>query len=207
MENFRIQVARLIRQALGPVTQFLARCQVSPNAVSVTGFLVTIVAVGLFIGGAPVVAGLIFLLGSLLDVLDGELARASNRVTPFGAVIDSLLDRISEGALFIAIAWYFADRGEVAGVVITVAGLLGSVSTSYVRARAEAVGMTCAVGWITRQERIIILTLGMIFGQIFAAIVILFVLTTLTVIQRTAHVHRMVREQNLPSVDESDSSH
>ena len=164
------------------------------------------VAVGLFIGGVPVAAGLIFLLGSLLDVLDGELARASNRVTPFGAVIDSLLDRISEGALLIAIAWYFADRGEVAGVVITVAGMLGSVSTSYVRARAEAVGMTCAVGWITRPERIIILTLGMIFGQIFASIVILFVLATLTVIQRTAHVHRMGREQNLPSVDESDSS-
>ena len=207
MENFRIQVERLIRQILGPVTQLLARLQISPNAVSVTGFLVTIVAVGLFIGGAPVAAGLIFLLGSLLDVLDGELARASNRVTPFGAVFDSLLDRISEGVLLIAIAWYFADRGEVAGVVITVAGMLGSVSTSYVRARAEAVGATCTVGWITRPERIIILTVGMISGQIFAAIVILFVLSTLTVIQRTAHVHRLVREQNLPSVDESDSSH
>ena len=207
MENFRLQVERLIRQALGPVIQFLVRRQVSPNAVSITGFLVTIVAIGFFIGGAPVAAGLIFLLGSLLDVLDGQLARASNRVTPFGAVIDSLLDRISEGTLLIAIAWYFADRGEVAGVVITVAGMLGSVSTSYVRARAEAAGMTCAVGWITRPERIIILTLGLISGQIFAAIVILFVLATLTVIQRTAHVHRMMREQNLPSVDETDSSH
>ena len=207
MENFRIQVERLIRQALGPVVQILVRLQVSPNVVSVTGFLVTIGAVGLFVGGAPVAAGLIFLLGSLLDVLDGELARASNRVTPFGAIFDSLLDRISEGVLLIAIAWYFAGSGEVAGVVITVAGMLGSVSTSYVRARAEAVGMTCTVGWITRPERIIILTLGMIFGQLFPAIVILFVLATLTVIQRTAHVHRMVREQNLPSMDETDSSH
>ena len=207
MENFRIQVERLIRQILGPVTQFLVRFQISPNAVSVTGFLVTIVAVGLFVGGAPVAAGLIFLLGSLLDVLDGELARASNRATPFGAVIDSLLDRISEGALLIAIAWYFADHGEVAGVIITVAGLLGSVCTSYVRARAEAVGITCTVGWITRPERIIILTLGMIFGQLFAAIVILCVLATLTVIQRTAHVHRMVREQDLSPMDETDSSH
>ena len=207
MENFRIQVERLIRQALGPVVQILVRIQVSPNAVSVTGILVTIGAVGLFVGGAPVAAGLIFLLGSLLDVLDGELARASNRVTPFGAIFDSLLDRISEGVLLIAIAWYFADRGEVAGVVITVAGMLGSVSTSYVRARAEAAGTTCTVGWITRPERIIILTLGMIFGQLFAAIVILFVLATLTVIQRTAHVHRMVREQNLLPMDETDSSH
>ena len=207
MENFRIQVERLIRQALGPVVQILVLLQVGPNAVSVTGFLVTIGAVGLFVGGAPVAAGLIFLLGSMLDVLDGELARASNRVTPFGAIFDSLLDRISEGVLLIAIAWYFADRGEVAGVVITVAGMLGSVSTSYVRARAEAVGTTCTVGWITRPERIVILTLGMIFGQLFAAIVILFVLATLTVIQRTAHVHRMVREQKLPSMDETDSSH
>ena len=207
MEYFRIQVERLIRQGLGPLVQFLVRLQISPNVVSVTGFLVTIVAVGLFVGGAPVAAGLIFLLGSLLDVLDGELARAGNRVTPFGAVFDSLLDRISEGALLIAIAWYFADRGEVAGVVLTVAGMLGSVCTSYVRARAEAVGTTCTVGWITRPERIIILTLGMIFGQLFAAIVILFVLTILTVIQRTAHVHRMMREQNLPSMDETDSSH
>ena len=125
VENLRIRVERLIRQILGPVVRFLVRLQVSPNTVSVTGFLVTIVAVGLFVGGAPVVAGLIFLLGSLFDVLDGELARVSNRVTPFGAVIDSLLDRISEGALLIAIAWYFADRGEVAGVVITVDGNAG----------------------------------------------------------------------------------
>jgi CDP-diacylglycerol--glycerol-3-phosphate 3-phosphatidyltransferase len=207
VENFRKQVERLIRQMLGPVIKFLVRLQVGPNTISVTGFLVTIVAVGLFIGRAPVAAGVIFVLGSLLDVLDGELARASNRVTPFGAVIDSLLDRVSEGVLLIAIAWYFADRGEVAGVVITVAGMLGSVSTSYVRARAEAVGTACTVGWITRPERIIILTLGMIFGQLFAAVVILFVLATLTVIQRTVHIHRMAREQHLPSVDEPDSSH
>jgi CDP-diacylglycerol--glycerol-3-phosphate 3-phosphatidyltransferase len=174
--------------------------------VSITGFLVTIVAVGLFVGGSPVVAGLIFLLGSLLDVLDGELARASDRVTPFGAVIDSLLDRISEGTLLIAIAWYFADRGEVAGVVITMAGLLGSMSTSYVRARAEAAGTTCTAGWITRPERIIIMTMGVIFDMLFIAVVILFVLATLTVIQRTAHVHRLLREQNLPAIDETDSS-
>jgi CDP-diacylglycerol--glycerol-3-phosphate 3-phosphatidyltransferase len=207
VENFRKQVERLIRQAFGPVIQLLVRLQVNPNTVSVIGFLVTIVAVGLFVAGAPVTAGLIFLLGSLLDVLDGELARSSNRVTQFGAVIDSLLDRISEGVLLIAIAWYFADRGEVAGVVITVAGMLGSVSTSYVRARAEAVGATCTVGWITRPERIVILTLGMIFGELFLAIVTLFVLATLTVIQRIAHVHRVVREQNLPSMDETDSTH
>ena len=147
------------------------------------------------------------MLGSLFDVLDGELARASSRGTPFGAVIDSLLDRISEGVLFIAIAWYFADRGEVVGVVITVAGMLGSVSTSYVRARAEAIGATCTVGWMTRPERIIILTLGMIFSQLFVAIVVLFVLATLTVIQRTAHVYRMARQPNLASMDETDSSH
>jgi len=185
--------------------RLLIRLQISPNGMSVTGFLVTMVAVGLFVSGMPVAAGLIFLLGSLFDVIDGELARVGNRVTPFGAVIDSFLDRISEGVLLIAIAWYFADRGETASVVITVAGMLGSVSTSYVRARAEAVGTTCTVGWVTRPERIIILTLGMIFGQLFVAIVILFVLTTLTVIQRIVHVHRMLREQKLSSIDETGS--
>jgi CDP-diacylglycerol--glycerol-3-phosphate 3-phosphatidyltransferase len=167
---------------------------ISPNAVSVTGFLVTMVAVGFFVVGMPVVAGLIFLLGSLLDVLDGELARTGNQVTSFGAIIDSLFDRISEGVLLIAIAWYFADRGEIASVVITMAGMLGSVSTSYVRARSEAVGITCTVGWITRPERVVILTLGMIVNQVFIAIVVLLVLTILTVIQRIVHVHHMLQE-------------
>lgn len=194
MEKFRNQVERLIRQGFGPAVRLMGGLHISPNAVSVTGFLVTMVAVGFFVVGMPVVAGLIFLLGSLLDVLDGELARTGNQVTSFGAIIDSLFDRISEGVLLIAIAWYFADRGEIASVVITMAGMLGSVSTSYVRARSEAVGITCTVGWITRPERVVILTLGMIVNQVFIAIVVLLVLTILTVIQRIVHVHHMLQE-------------
>lgn len=201
MENLRIKIERLVRQALGPLVRQLLHYKVSPNSVSIAGFLVTIVAVGLFLSGQFVAAGVIFVVGSLFDVADGELARAGNRATPFGALFDSLLDRTSEGALLIAITYYFADQGEIFGVMVTSGGMLGAVATSYVRARAEVLGVACTVGWMTRPERIVILSLGLTFDLLLVAVVVLFLLTTLTVIQRTVHVHRILRKGELYTVN------
>ena len=112
-------------------------------------------------------------------------------MTVFGSILDSFLDRLSEGIVLISFAWYFVDRGETVGALITMLGMLSSIATSYVRARAEAVGVSCLVGWITRPERVLIIAMGMIFGQLLLAVSTLFLLTTLTVIQRIAHVRRV----------------
>jgi CDP-diacylglycerol--glycerol-3-phosphate 3-phosphatidyltransferase len=159
------------------------------------------ISVFLFVMDSFVAAGVTFLIGSLFDVLDGELARTGHRVTSFGSVLDSILDRFSEGIVLIAFAWYFADRGETVGVVITMLGMLGSIATSYVRARAEAIGTTCTVGWVTRSERVLIIAVGMFSGQIFLAVSILFLVTTLTVIQRVLHVRSLLVQKDKVSSD------
>ena len=190
MRTLRTIIERFIRWGFLPVVSVLFRLNISPNTISVLGFSVVMFSVVLFIRGSLLAAGITFLLGSLLDVLDGELARTGGRVTVFGSILDSVLDRLSEGIVLISFAWYFVDRGETVGALITMLGMLSSIATSYVRARAEAVGVSCLVGWITRPERVFIIAMGMIFGQILLAVSILFLLTTLTVIQRIAHVRR-----------------
>ena len=190
MRTLRTIIERFIRRGFLPVVSVLFRLNISPNTISVLGFSVVMFSVALFIRGSLLAAGITFLLGSLLDVLDGELARTGGRVTVFGSILDSFLDRLSEGIVLISFAWYFVDRGETVGALITMLGMLSSIATSYVRARAEAVGVSCLVGWITRPERVLIIAMGMIFGQILLAVSILFLLTTLTVIQRIAHVRR-----------------
>ena len=191
MRTLRTIIERFIRWGFLPVVSVLFRLNISPNTISVLGFSVVMFSVVLFIRGSLLAAGITFLLGSLLDVLDGELARTGGRVTIFGSILDSFLDRLSEGIVLISFAWYFVDRGETVGALITMLGMLSSIATSYVRARAEAVGVSCLVGWITRPERVLIIAMGMIFGQLLLAVSTLFLLTTLTVIQRIAHVRRV----------------
>jgi len=159
MRALRTIIERFIRRGLVPVISVLVRLNISPNTISTLGFLIVMFSVVLFVRGSLLVAGITFLLGSLLDVLDGELARTGGRMTVFGSVLDSLLDRLSEGIVLIAFAWHFADRGETIGVLLTMLGMLSSIGTSYVRARAEAVGVTCIVGWITRPERVLIIAM------------------------------------------------
>lgn len=201
MVNFRAIVERFLRRGLRPIVWILVRLNISPNALSFFGFCLVMISVFLFVMDSFVAAGVTFLIGSLFDVLDGELARTGHRVTSFGSVLDSILDRFSEGIVLIAFAWYFADRGETVGVVITMLGMLGSIATSYVRARAEAIGTTCTVGWVTRSERVLIIAVGMFSGQIFLAVSILFLVTTLTVIQRVLHVRSLLVQKDKVSSD------
>ena len=170
MRTLRTIIERFIRWGFLPVVSVLFRLNISPNTISVLGFSVVMFSVALFIRGSLLAAGITFLLGSLLDVLDGELARAGGRVTVFGSILDSFLDRLSEGIVLISFAWYFVDRGETVGALITMLGMLSSIATSYVRARAEAVGVSCLVGWITRPERVLIIAMGMNFGQLLLAV-------------------------------------
>ena len=181
------------RGVVSPVVAALDRAGFSPLAVSITGLLITAVS-GVVIGQGRLLAGAaVFLLGSAFDMLDGDLARRQGTVSKRGAFLDSCFDRLGEAFLFAGLTWYFSggeagvDRLALLLITLTV---VGSLTTSYVRARAEGVGETCLVGWIQRTERVVLLTLGLLVGR-WALVPILAFLafaTLATTVQRLVHV-------------------
>ena len=186
----------------------LIESRLTPNAISLMGLVVILVAAALVTQRLFFLAGVAFVLGSVMDTLDGRYSRMSGKGTPFGAFLDSTLDRVEEGIVLAAVAAYFSARGDdvaVAAVVITV---LGSLMVSYTRARAEALGVECKVGLATRPVRVVILSAGLLFARgaslgdfelLAPAIYAMAVLTTFTVLQRVFHVRKALRGAAAPS--------
>ena len=179
--------------------RWLGRLGFSPNALTVIGSILT-ASVGLLIAqGWFVAAGLCLWLFSATDTLDGALARATNRVTVFGAFLDSVCDRTAEACVFFGVIWYYVWTANPLGLALAYVALIGSLLVSYARARAEGVGMQAAdVGWFQRPERIITLGIGLLLAAFIPialelALAILAVLTIVTVLQRVAHVARHAR--------------
>jgi CDP-diacylglycerol--glycerol-3-phosphate 3-phosphatidyltransferase len=184
----------------------LIESRLTPNAISMTGFVLNVVAAVLVTQRYFFLAGVAFIVGSIMDTLDGRYSRMSGKGTAFGAFLDSTLDRIEEGVVLTAVAAYFSSRGEdlvVAAVVVTV---LGSFMVSYTRARAEALGVECKVGLATRPVRVVILSIGLVFAKgaglgdfelLEPAIYAMAVLTSFTVLQRVLHVRRQLRPASL----------
>jgi CDP-diacylglycerol--glycerol-3-phosphate 3-phosphatidyltransferase len=128
-------------------------------------------------------------------MLDGALARRTNRVTHFGALLDSTLDRLAEGGLLLAILFLFAQEGSTIGVLLAGGVLIASLLVSYIRARAEALGLECTVGLFTRPERVIVLALGLLLGGLEIALSIIAALSLLTVGQRLVYVWHQVKDK------------
>ena len=177
----------------------LIESRLTPNAISLTGLLLNAVAAALVTQRLFFLAGLAFILGSVMDTLDGRYSRMSGKGTAFGAFLDSTLDRIEEGIVLAAVAAYFADRGDDLAVAAVVVTVLGSLMVSYTRARAEALGIECKVGLATRPVRVVILSAGLLFAAgaglgdfslLEPAIYAMAALTTVTVLQRVLHVRR-----------------
>jgi CDP-diacylglycerol--glycerol-3-phosphate 3-phosphatidyltransferase len=148
--------------------------------------------------------GVAFVLGSVMDTLDGRYSRMSGKGTPFGAFLDSTLDRVEEGIVLMAVAGWFAANGNEFAVVAVVAAVLFSLMVSYTRARAEALGVECKVGIATRAVRVVILSAGLLFAKIVTiddrsllewAVYALALLTIVTTLQRVAHVRRELIKQ------------
>jgi CDP-diacylglycerol--glycerol-3-phosphate 3-phosphatidyltransferase len=181
----------------------LARTRVTPNALTATG--VTLCAVAsilvLFENRHEILfywlGALVFVVGSLLDILDGALARAGGKSTPFGAFLDSTTDRISEGFMLTAIAYLLFRHGHGVFVAVTVAAVAGSFLVSYTRARAEALGLRGDVGIGSRAERVVVITAGLVlapWGVLPWAIAVLTVTAWVTVAQRVLHVRKQLLE-------------
>jgi CDP-diacylglycerol--glycerol-3-phosphate 3-phosphatidyltransferase len=155
-----------------PAVKFLARTPVTPNTVTWLGFWLTAGAAVLVITGNLFAAGFVVLVAGFFDMLDGALARTTNRVTHFGSILDSTLDRFSEAILLLSILSIYTRGQQVAESLLVGIALLGSLMVSYTRARIEALGIECKVGLFTRPERVIILALGLLLSQFDHALVI-----------------------------------
>ncbi len=180
----------------------LIESRLTPNAISLTGFALNVAAAALIAERLFFVAGIAFIVGSIMDTLDGRYSRMSGKGTPFGAFLDSTLDRLEEGIVLIAVGAYFASRGNQVAAAATVAAVLGSLMVSYTRARAEALGVECKVGLATRPVRVVILSIGLVFAKgaslgsfelLAPAVYVLAGLTVLTTLQRILHVRRQLK--------------
>jgi CDP-diacylglycerol--glycerol-3-phosphate 3-phosphatidyltransferase len=178
----------------GPVVRVLARTPVTPNALSWSGFILALGAAALIITGYPLAAGIVVLVAGFFDILDGALARRIKKVTPFGAVLDATLDRLSEGVILLAILVVYALQLLLLGVLLAGVALILSQLVSYIRARAEAQGLECKVGIFTRAERVVILALGLLVSYftiaLLIALAIIVVFSLVTIIQRVVYVWR-----------------
>jgi CDP-diacylglycerol--glycerol-3-phosphate 3-phosphatidyltransferase len=177
----------------------LIESRLTPNAISSVGFALNLAAAVLVTQRLFFLAGVAFIVGSVMDTLDGRYSRMSGKGTLFGAFLDSTLDRVEEGIVLAAVAGYFAAIGDDFAAAMCVVAVLGSLMVSYTRARAEALGVECKVGLATRPVRVVVLSIGLVFArgaslgdfQLLApAIYVLAALTTITVIQRVWHVKR-----------------
>ena len=186
------------RRAVVPVANRLALSHVTPNKLTVAGLVLNIASTPLIISGHFIWAAVVMLIASSFDMLDGAVARVSEKVTPFGAFFDSVSDRLAEGIVLGAVGIWYAREGDFVMLAVVFIVAICSFLVSYTRARAEAVGLDCKVGFASRPERVVGLGIGFVFANLWGGIVLnamlllLAVLTTMTVVQRVLDVRRQM---------------
>jgi CDP-diacylglycerol---glycerol-3-phosphate 3-phosphatidyltransferase len=191
-----------VRRQAEALMSAIGRIPVTPNQITVIGVALTVVASVLVALGYLRWAGIVLIVAGTFDILDGALARSSGRAYPYGAFLDSTLDRYSEGAIYMGLAAYFASTpGPLQRwlLLATVAALAGSFLVSYVRARAQSLGFTCESGLFARPERVVVTVVGLIFGGVvlYGVVFLLAILTNLTALQRIREVWLQGRAQRL----------
>jgi len=181
----------------------LIESRLTPNAISMTGLVLNVVAAALVWQGYYFLGGIAFIVGSICDTLDGRYSRMSGKGTPFGAFLDSTLDRIEEGIVLTAIAVRFAMAGNEEAVAGCMIAVLASLMVSYTRARAEALGVENKGGIATRAVRVVILSIGLVFAKgaslgdfelLEASVYTVAALSVFTVLQRILHVRKALEQ-------------
>jgi CDP-diacylglycerol--glycerol-3-phosphate 3-phosphatidyltransferase len=191
-----------VRRQAEALMKAIGRVPVTPNQVTVIGLALTFVAAGLVAFGHLRWAGVVLIVAGSFDILDGALARSTHASYPYGAFLDSTLDRYSEGAIYVGLAAYFVGMGGPLQrwlVLATLAALAGSFLVSYVRARAQSLGFTCETGIFARPERVVVTVVGLILGGVvlYAVVFLLAILTNFTALQRIREVWLQGRAQRL----------
>ena len=193
------RVAEGARAGIGPLARALAGIGISANAVTVAGGTLSIIGAGLLAAGMPLPALVVLLVGTLADTLDGQIAKASGGGTRLGAFLDSTVDRVADGALFVGAAASGANLGQPLLLWSSLIALVASFMVPYVRAKAESLGVGASVGPAPREARIVIFLIGLAAWALFdlqvlfvAAVVALALLSSITFLLRVVHVGRQL---------------
>jgi CDP-diacylglycerol---glycerol-3-phosphate 3-phosphatidyltransferase len=188
---------KVFGKGLDAIAAVLVRLGITANAITIVGCLLNI-GVGLVLAmGYLRLGGVLVLVVSAVDGLDGTLARIGRGPTKFGAFLDSALDRVSESALFIGLAWYYMGQPGRTEEMLLFVAIVGSLMVSYTRARAEGLGLECKVGLFTRVERCLALSLGLLLGLMDPVLWFLALGTWLTTLHRMLHVYATVKDAPL----------
>ncbi len=188
------------RHITEPLMTLLIKSRLAPNTLTWLGLAISIIAAGTIAANYFLVGGLLVLLSGLFDILDGALARLTSQTTRFGALLDSTFDRVSEAVVLLGLLIVYIRSGGALEIIIIFLAFVGSFLTSYIRARAEGLGIDCPIGLFTRTERVIILALGLILNQFykysaFIALLVVVVFAFFTVGQRLVYVWQQQRNQ------------
>ncbi|MCL0089368.1 CDP-alcohol phosphatidyltransferase family protein [Dehalococcoidia bacterium] len=192
ISKLRPGLGRLLTE---PIVRLIARTGISPNALTITGFLLNALVAGVLAGGYLFLGGFLVLFAGWFDMLDGALARISGKSTRFGTLLDSTVDRFSEAVVFLGLLVFYLAQGATLEILLIYFTIVGSIMVSYVKARAEGLGLRSEVGLFARPERVILLALGLLLSRIspVALLVVLWILavgTTITVLHRLIHAWR-----------------
>jgi CDP-diacylglycerol--glycerol-3-phosphate 3-phosphatidyltransferase len=176
------------------IVRWLALSRIHPNVLTFLGLVINIVAAYLFAAGNFRAAGLVVIGAGLFDMVDGRVARETNRVTRFGGFFDSVLDRYSDLALFMGLLVYYSSINRPGYIVLTAVVMTGSVMVSYTRARAECTIPKCKVGFLERPERVVLIILGALFDRIAPVLWVIAVLSNITVIARMVYTWQETKQ-------------
>ena len=195
-EQFRSAVLRYVEI---PGARFLRALKFTPNSITLIGFAITVAAAVLVGYGWLFVGGIVFLSGSALDLMDGALARLTGTASPFGALLDSVFDRMSEAAIFVGLGVYairedFSDDYRLFFILVVLLALVFSQIVSYLRARGEGLGVFTRAGIMTRPERVVLLGIGMLADQIEWFLLAIAVVSCVTLFQRMFTIRGMLKE-------------
>ncbi|MEK6206823.1 MAG: CDP-alcohol phosphatidyltransferase family protein [Chloroflexota bacterium] len=193
------RVAEGARAGIGPLARALAGMGISANVVTIAGGVLSVIGAGLLAAGMPLAALLVLLIGTIADTLDGQIAKASGGGTRLGAFLDSTVDRVADGALFVGAAASGANLGQPVLLWSSLVALVASFLVPYVRAKAESLGVGASVGPAPREARIVIFLVGLAAWALFnlqalfvVAVVALAALSSITFVLRVVHVGRQL---------------
>jgi CDP-diacylglycerol--glycerol-3-phosphate 3-phosphatidyltransferase len=188
------RIGQTCNYLLAAIVRAFAAAHINPNVLTVIGFAINLVAAYLFAYGYFRWAGAAVFLAGLFDMLDGRVARLTNRVTPFGGFFDSVLDRYSDLCLMIGLLVFYGRINRFWYVALVAVAMIGSVMVSYARARAENLIPTCKVGFLERPERMVLIIIGAVFDRMAPVLWVIAVLSTLTVIHRVVYTWQESRK-------------
>ena len=188
------KIGRAGEWILDGIVRLLSGTRIHPNALTSIGLGINAVAAWLFARGDFRSAGVVVLCGALFDLIDGPVARQSNRVTRFGGFLDSVLDRYTDLILLMGLLVYYASINRFFYIILTAVAMTGSVMISYTRARSENVIGSCKVGFLERPERIVLIIIGALANRMAPVLWVLAVLSNITVIHRIVHTWRETRQ-------------